>query len=606
MTSLRYATAGTITLSVSASNPAAQQTYRCFSGSLESCSMAFSDTGFRLVDSNGNTAGYSTQIAGKASDVSPDAEARFIQAVRTDDQTGACAGIFADGENVAIEFAAQCIDPSACTSDAAYNMQLRDYTNGLTTIATTDAATAWSSVTLTFGTNSMAPLPLMYPDVGQMQLHARYNLPDDEGGPSGDYMQGSFAPFVVRPYDFTFTNPTCETNHTGFFCRAGEGFTVDITAVNFNGDITPNFGNESSDQVVTLEHQLVSPTGGVDGAIAHDPDPLNFINGVASGVTMSWNEVGELALRGNMDSYLGSAAFEGNSWSDSIGRFTPYYFDLDIIGLPNEVYMGAPMSLQLTATALNMGDGITQNYFGDYDYMGDIADKLEITIQDADAAMNDRLRFEPDGTLIPDGPWAGGMATYSLDLFFDRLDSGPDGSHALTLLFGLCDDDDICAQANASTSGPVTYPDTLTARYARMVVGNAHGSELLGVLTLPIRVEYYQDGSWLLDSALNQDYFDLTDPVIEDVNLEAIQGPLAAGDLEVVLTIGMGSGTGEVTIEQHISPKKQGSIYVIPDVPTWLQFDWDGDGVYDDSPRGRATFGIFQGNPRQIYMRERY
>ena len=268
--------------------------------------------------------------------------------------------------------------------------------------------------------------------------------------------------------------------------------------------------------------------------------------------------------------------------------------------------MGAPMSLQLTATALNRDGGITQNYFGDYDYMGDIADKLEITIQDADAAMNGRLRFEPDGTLIPDDPWAGGMATYSFDLFFDRLGSGPDGPHELTLLFGLCDDDDICAQSSDSTPGPVTYPDTLTARYARMVVGNAHGSELLGELTLPIRVEYYQDGSWLLDSDLTQDYFALTDPVINDFSFEAIQGPLAAEDLEIALTIGMNSGTGEITIEQNVSPKKHGSVYVIPNVPAWLQFDWDGDGSYDNLPRGRATFGIYQGNDRKIYMRERY
>ena len=42
----------------------------------------------------------------------------------------------------------------------------------------------------------------------------------------------------------------------------------------------------------------------------------------------------------------------------------------------------------------------------------------------------------------------------------------------------------------------------------------------------------------------------------------------------------------------------------------WLQYDWpsDGnmDGVPDDDPVGRATFGIFRGNNRIIYMRENY
>ena len=35
----------------------------------------------------------------------------------------------------------------------------------------------------------------------------------------------------------------------------------------------------------------------------------------------------------------------------------------------------------------------------------------------------------------------------------------------------------------------------------------------------------------------------------------------------------------------------------------WLQFDWDGDGN-NDNPMAKATFGIFNGNQRLIYMRE--
>jgi len=36
----------------------------------------------------------------------------------------------------------------------------------------------------------------------------------------------------------------------------------------------------------------------------------------------------------------------------------------------------------------------------------------------------------------------------------------------------------------------------------------------------------------------------------------------------------------------------------------WLQFDWDGDGFYDNNPAGRATFGVFAGPREFIYIRE--
>jgi len=38
----------------------------------------------------------------------------------------------------------------------------------------------------------------------------------------------------------------------------------------------------------------------------------------------------------------------------------------------------------------------------------------------------------------------------------------------------------------------------------------------------------------------------------------------------------------------------------------WLNYNWDGDGSYDDSPSARATFGIYKGNSKQIYFREVY
>ena len=49
-----------------------------------------------------------------------------------------------------------------------------------------------------------------------------------------------------------------------------------------------------------------------------------------------------------------------------------------------------------------------------------------------------------------------------------------------------------------------------------------------------------------------------------------------------------------------------GSVTVTADVPDWLEFDWDSLVPGLEDPTGTATFGIFEGESRQIYIREIY
>ncbi|WP_166882734.1 hypothetical protein, partial [Massilia mucilaginosa] len=68
--------------------------------------------------------------------------------------------------------------------------------------------------------------------------------------------------FVVRPYKFALSTPlanpaglveqTKMTADIGRFWKAGAGFTLDVIAQNFDGLPTPNFGRETTPQMVDL------------------------------------------------------------------------------------------------------------------------------------------------------------------------------------------------------------------------------------------------------------------------------------------------------------------------------------------------------------------
>ncbi|MEY8243506.1 MAG: hypothetical protein RPS99_08245, partial [Gammaproteobacteria bacterium] len=60
------------------------------------------------------------------------------------------------------------------------------------------------------------------------------------------------------------------------------------------------------------------------------------------------------------------------------------------------------------------------------------------------------------------------------------------------------------------------------------------------------------------------------------------------------------------TIElKALEAGNQGQIEVSYDSYDWLEYDWDNDGD-DDDPSATATFGLYRGNDRIIYMREVY
>ncbi|HLT63806.1 MAG TPA: DUF6701 domain-containing protein, partial [Pseudohongiella sp.] len=167
-----------------------------------------------------------TQIAGKPSNVNPLAKLLTIQAVRSSDEDPMqCVPLFADGQTLQIELAAECIDSEQCVNGEAFSVTTSEDTYGVALVDSNNdtGATAYTPVEMEFVTQSgghpAASIVLNYSDVGRMQLHARYNIPfgyfgspspDNPLNPpavSGDYLFGSSNPFVVRPFGFAIDFP---------------------------------------------------------------------------------------------------------------------------------------------------------------------------------------------------------------------------------------------------------------------------------------------------------------------------------------------------------------------------------------------------------------
>ena len=378
-------------------------------------------SGFRITDGSGDPIDIPGQIAAKPSNTAPGAQPLALQAIRTsDDDPTQCEPAFPDGTTVEVELGAECKDPSSCAGRA-----LEVSNDGNTTAIDTagddgsPTAPSYTPVDLTFGPNAEAPLELVYPDAGAIQLHARANPIDDgtSSPPVVEYITGSSNVFAVRPFgfylDFDPDGDTVFDDRAGngacagqiscagdangdVFTTAGEEFPVRVEAVVWqagddddddNGvpdsnqaladnDLTPNFGQEAAAETVDLNRTLVAPAGDPGslggGQNIGDPNDQAFSNGsiVANGV--SWDEVGiiELAATLSDGTYLTSDNVTGRA--PNVGRFIPARLDATGNTPDFEPFcdgftyldqsFGYLTDPAITVSAYNADGGVTRNY----------------------------------------------------------------------------------------------------------------------------------------------------------------------------------------------------------------------------------------------------
>ena len=477
-----------------------------------------------------------------------------------------------------------------------------------------------------------AVISTIYKDVGRIQLTFR-----DDGTPA---ISGTSNNFVVKPHSYLITLSDGETGSDyeadsatdSIYKKAGEPFTVTVTARSFDESTTPNFGNESSSSVtVDLNHSLARPNNEDDG-FTGVPGMLNgtwsnHINnsGRFSG-DYSFNEVGIIDLTASID-YLGTGIV--TTTLSSIGRFTPASLSLTVIndgtfisantdGTLNFTYVGQPFSYDpadrpsLRVTALNASSPatLTSNYSGAWGKLN--ADSIEFTestsdeIQDG-TAVSTRMALayvqDPEGfrdpTITANPPAAvNGIfdAAFANDEFTYDKDSNsqisPFTPNVNLIITKVTDDDEIIS------TGSITLNPTgsETIRFGRMRMDSAHGSEI-EPLEMVYRLEYFDSPGWLLHDDKNSTI--TTGDISSDptrISVTSIKRTTPEGKFYITLSPpGLGNdGAYSITTD------------VLGSEEPWLQYDWENDDNFDDNPSGTATFGIYKGNSHQIFSRQAF
>jgi hypothetical protein len=583
--SIQVATPGSVVLEVTGSSPAAGSATTCDFGS-PACTFTAADAGFRVSAPEHIIAESTPKLT--------------VQAVKKADNSSACVAAFTGAKTVNLECAY--VNPTTGTKP------VRVGGTALNAAANVAGAcdTSGRGVSLNFDASGTATPDLEYADVGEVSVTATYT------GTAGSLeaglnMNGSGS-FIAAPVSFSFSNITAGP------IRAGREFSATVTSLNAAGAATPNFGRESAAEGVTLASTLVIPSlvtyplaanpalGG--GAIAGGL----FNAGAASPANLTWSEAGSITLAAslsNANGYLNSGLHP--TGTSGTLRFIADHFNVEVLtvaGVPmacpsglvcplmtdssrnSFVYSGQPFAVKVYAR--NMSDGPTLNY----------SDQYELSKSVALSAYNN-----PGSDATPSGAGTLGNNTASSSLFvageatitgearpsyaFTDAQTSPVDIHLRATEINGDVVTSLRDNASESVEGGVKVAS------GRGMVPNAYGSELLPLPINNVEVQYYNGTSWVNSST------DITSLAVGDVNISNCLGNLGSL-VPPCITAGsaiLTNGVGMITLNAP-GVGKDGSVDVTLNGggwPTWLP-----------STTGRATFGIYKGNSKFIYIREQY
>ena len=490
-----------------------------------------------------------TQISGKPSNTGFNAKTVRIQAIQTG-PTGACTGLFA-GQNRTVELGAECNNPATC---AARQVSINGSNISTSNDNAAVGAAAYTGVSLAFNASSEADTVIIYPDAGQISVHARYDL---DAGIAGYEMIGGTGSFVVRPFGMTFPGIAHSNTATGTLMTtsppggaAGDNFAMTVQAYQWiagedaNNDGIPDAGvnitnngtvpNFAATATVSRSANLPGIALGTvsRGLACGSAGTIVLAGGTASANDWCYSEAGNVILTADVNNYItagisitGNSGLDGGVSGGYVGRFRPKRFAVSGAVLTNRsvaaclpsssfTYMNEALTLAFTLTAQNTQGVTTQNYNGIYAKHDPTASatnnaKTAFDIGARNVAPFAALTARATGAYVTSTPaWSNGVLNViggnaaSVTVARPTPDDPPDGPYA-QVLFGIAPPEsdgvttvyDFDADNNAVHERTAVGSST-AVRYGRMRLGGASGSQLLP-LNVSVEAQYWNGTFWV-------------------------------------------------------------------------------------------------------------
>ncbi len=483
-------------------------------------------------------------------------------------------------------------------------------------VGANEAAAASSAVTFSQG---QAVLQAKYKDAGRLRIHIK-DAVDQFVGTTDAFVSRPANLLITRIEDASGTTNPASTSLTGAgFVAAGESFVVEVDALDAEGSRLPNFGNESTgEQIQITSASLVAPSGGLNGSTG-DGSLSGAMSFVASGLpgrfvntNVAFDEVGIIRLRGSIadGSFMGTGDVNGQL-SANVGRFFPHRFSLSSSAVSTTcdgfLYMDAPhLSVSYAVDALTLTGATTRNY--DLALMGARAlSNVDFQAEAGNNGVDISNRFFLEG-----GQWQLGRYSESSPTARFLKIASVDGPYLNTLmgvgvvdnldsrvLVGLNMRSDSTGDCDLSSSCSAISIGNSDVYYGRMMVLPAIGAADQP-LNIDLEAQIFNVGGFMENIA-----DDCSRYLGSGAMLSNFQGDLNFGETAIT-----GPATSTNLVLGHADPASplqlsapglgnEGVVEVQLQVPSWLQYDWQGAG--NENPRANASFGQYRGHDRIIF-----